>query len=122
MSAFYKVQYSLLEQLFQQNEAMLERRANRRLQPRRTVVTWLCGGGHMSQAALLIDVSNSGIGLLVSRPVPPEWLVLTEMPQIQTRLLGRVVYHLQQPDDTWRMGVRLSHDLHPGDMAALDGE
>jgi hypothetical protein len=101
---------------------MFERRASPRLRPPRTIVPWLSGGDQLSQGALLVDFSRSGIGLLLSRPVPPEWLVLIEVPQFPNRFLARIVYHLQQPDDTWRVGIKLLYELSPSDMAELISE
>jgi hypothetical protein len=101
-------------------EEPVERREVQRLQPQRTVIGLVCHGGEpWSQAALIVDVSPSGISLLLNRPLLPQWLAVLELPDIECNLLGRVVHCMQQADGTWQAGLRLLQGMSRNDLKKL---
>jgi hypothetical protein len=90
---------------------MDERRAHSRLTPReRTAARVLCCDPPNSRGALVRDVSPAGVRLLTSQRLPPNTLLLLELPGLEV-IAARVTHSAEEADGTWLAGCALLGEL-----------
>lgn len=73
--------------------------------------------------ARVVNVSQTGIGLLLAEPVPGGTILGLELharaQELPYFLLARVVHLQEQPDGQWLLGCQLTGRLPAGELAAL---
>ena len=73
--------------------------------------------------ARVVDVSSTGIGLLLAEPVAGGTILGLELPGraqgLPYFLLARVVHLQEQPDGQWLLGCQLTGRLPAEELAAL---
>jgi hypothetical protein len=72
-----------------------------------------------SQAALLQDISCSGAGLLLVRPIKMPMLLGIELPGRPESILARVVHGNSLEDGTFQAGFQFLDPLDESELAAL---
>lgn len=98
---------------------MDERRTSPRLQPQHTITARVVSASpEGSQAAIVLDVSTGGVGLLTSRPLEPTALILLDLPGAGPAG-ARVRYAALRPDGPWACGCELLGTLSPHELQAL---
>ena len=107
--------------------AVVERRAfPRRLCPPDIVVGFLAVPGGEEGEAVLWDISEQGIGLVLDRPLPPGSAVFLELPaarpgpeRTQIAQVAEVVHAAALPGGRWLVGCQLGVRLAADDIRAI---
>jgi hypothetical protein len=90
---------------------MDERRAHCRVSPReRTTARVVRANPPTSQGALVRDLSPLGVRLLTSERLPPNTLLLLELPGLEV-IAARVTHSAEEADGTWVAGCALLGEL-----------
>jgi len=101
-----------------------ERRSNQRYPFREAASCYALNAKRFERYwAWIRDVSVSGVGMLLSRPLEPETLLIIEAQSTSRRLLlpltARVVHSTKQTEGNWVIGCAFIRELNAEELQAL---